>query len=307
MDERDGAGGPGDLGELRSPDGLGRRTQELDALWTMLRGRRVHARLSTRPAHPVAPDLPPLVFVHGLSVSSRYMLPAARRLAPYCRVYIPDLPGFGASAKPPRVLDLPGLADALAEWMRGVGLERAVLLGNSLGCQIIANLALRHPEMVEGAIFIGPTMDPRASALREFFRLAHDLLLIEPISFFFVILLEFLCTGPWWAQRTFHYGLNDDVLGKYARMGRLRAPTLVLRGERDPICPPAWAGQLLGLLPAARPLVTIPGAAHCLNYNAPAALARVVVPFLRDRAQHALSAAGREPEAAVVEDARAAG
>jgi 2-hydroxy-6-oxonona-2,4-dienedioate hydrolase len=263
-------------------DGVGRRTQQLDALWTIFRGRRMHARVATRPARPLVPGVPPLVFVHGLSVSSRYMLPAARHLAPFCRVYVPDLPGFGYSAKPPRVLDLPGLADTLAEWMRGVGLERAVLLGNSLGCQTIANFARRHPEMIAGAIFIGPTMDPWASAFDEFFRLAYDLLLIEPISFFFVILLEFLQTGPWWAQRTFHYALNDDVVGKYAQM---RVPTLVLRGERDPICPPGWADQLLHLLPEARPLVTIPGAAHCLNYNAPSALARIVVPFLREMSQ----------------------
>ena len=77
------------------------------------------------------------------------MVRVAERLVPYRRVFAPDLPGFGGSEKPSRVLDLPGLSDALAAWMGGVGVGRAALVGNSLGCQIIADLALRHPERIE--------------------------------------------------------------------------------------------------------------------------------------------------------------
>ncbi len=55
-----------------------------------------------------------VVLVHGLVVSSRYMVPTAERLAPHCRVFAPDLPGFGGSEKPPRVLDVAGLSDALS-------------------------------------------------------------------------------------------------------------------------------------------------------------------------------------------------
>src|SRR3712207_6887962 len=51
-------------------------------------------------------------------------------------VHIPDLPGFGRSTKPPKVLTIPDLADALAAWMAEAGLGRAALVGNSLGCQI---------------------------------------------------------------------------------------------------------------------------------------------------------------------------
>ena len=61
----------------------------------------------------------------------------------------PDLPGFGESTKPRHVLTLPELADCLYSWMRARGIERAMLIGNSFGCQILAELALRHPEMVD--------------------------------------------------------------------------------------------------------------------------------------------------------------
>jgi pimeloyl-ACP methyl ester carboxylesterase len=61
-----------------------------------------------------------VVLVHGIGVSSRYMTPIAIELAATCKVYAPDLPGFGLSAKPSRILDVPALADALAAWMRAL-------------------------------------------------------------------------------------------------------------------------------------------------------------------------------------------
>lgn len=103
---------------------------------------------------------PPVVLVHGLGLSGRYMLPTARQLAPHFPVYVPDLPGFGDSAKPTKTLDVPGLADALAAWIRALGLAPVVLLGNSFGCQVIADLGARHPELVARAVLQGPTAPP---------------------------------------------------------------------------------------------------------------------------------------------------
>ncbi|HEX6820176.1 MAG TPA: alpha/beta hydrolase [Ktedonobacterales bacterium] len=250
---------------------------DLDVVWTTLDGMRVYGRVS--PPGTAQTDLPPVVLVHGLSVSSRYLMPAARALAPFRRVFVPDLPGFGYSQKPPHVLDLPRLADALAAWTRAMGLERTVFIGHSLGCQTVCNLALRHPELVEGAVLLGPTMDPRASSWQEFFRLMVDMLLFEQPRFLGVTLLEFAHTGPWWAQRTFHYALNDDVLGKYARM---HTPALVVRGEHDPIAPARWAEELVDLLPEARPVVTVPGTGHCPHDSSPSAFLDAVLPFLSD-------------------------
>jgi pimeloyl-ACP methyl ester carboxylesterase len=48
--------------------------------------------------------------VHGLVVSSRYIVPTAERLAPHYQVFVPNLPGFGRSKSPPRVLDVAGLS-----------------------------------------------------------------------------------------------------------------------------------------------------------------------------------------------------
>jgi pimeloyl-ACP methyl ester carboxylesterase len=53
-----------------------------------------------------------------------------------------------------------GLSDSLVAWMRDIRLERTALVGNSLGYQIIVNLAVRHPERFEWAVLQGPAMDP---------------------------------------------------------------------------------------------------------------------------------------------------
>jgi 2-hydroxy-6-oxonona-2,4-dienedioate hydrolase len=129
----------------------------------------VHARVALH----AGSDAPAVVLVHGIGVSGRYLLPTAVRLARFCRVFVPDLPGFGLSTKPAHVLDVDELANALATWMRAIRLPRATLVGNSFGCQVIAALAVAHPAVVERATLQGPTMDPRArSVVRQVVRWA---------------------------------------------------------------------------------------------------------------------------------------
>src|SRR5436190_17187630 len=112
---------------------MNEQDQRLGSIWAEVSGLRMHARAATDAEHAGAL---PLVLVHGLVVSSRYMIPLAERLAERTYVYAPDLPGFGKSDHPNRPLDIAGLADALAGWMRATGITRAALIGNSMGCQV---------------------------------------------------------------------------------------------------------------------------------------------------------------------------
>jgi pimeloyl-ACP methyl ester carboxylesterase len=57
---------------------------------------------------------------------------------------------------------------------------------------------------------------------------------------------------------------------------RIRIPSLVLRGARDPICKHDWAARLAGLLPAGR-LVEVPHAPHVAMWRRPPAVARELV------------------------------
>lgn len=241
-------------------------------------GLRVHARAS---GGPPPEGCPAVILVHGLVVSSRYMVPTLKRLAPHHRVYAPDLPGFGKSDKPPHALNVTELSNSLSAWMREVGLERAALVGNSFGCQIIADLAVRHPERVERAVLQGPTMDPRArTVLRQVRRSLLDAPR-EPLSLLPIELLDYLSAGTGRAWRTFRYALEDQIEEK---LPHVHVPTLVVRGSRDLIVPQRWAEEAIGLLPMGR-LVVIPGAAHTANYGAPLELARVIRAFLNEGRQ----------------------
>src|SRR5215210_6676330 len=251
------------------------RNAKLKTSRTVVNGLPMHARFSLDPR---LKSQPAVVLVHGLVVSSRYMVPIAERLASHYRVYAPDLPGFGKSAKPPRALDMPELADSLDAWMQAISLESAVLIGNSMGCQVIAHLAMRHPERVERAVLQGPTMDPQGrTVLRQLGRFLTNSTR-EPLSLAPIIMLDYLAAGFGRAWRTFHYALRDRIEDN---LPHLWMPTLVVRGSRDPIVPQRWAEEVSRLLPDGR-LVVVPEVTHTVNFDAPSEFVRVIREFLNE-------------------------
>jgi 2-hydroxy-6-oxonona-2,4-dienedioate hydrolase len=204
------------------------------------------------------------------------MIPTAVRLARHYRVYVPDLPGYGKSAKPPQVLNVPELADALAGWLEAAQLGRVHLLGNSYGCQVVADFAMRYPQWVHKLVLAGPTVDPAS-------RPAWELILrwlvnvpLEPPSLALVVVRDLLDIGPRRAILEFRYMLDDRIENK---LPHIPFPVLVVRGGRDTTVTPGWAEQATRLLPRGR-LVVLQNAAHTLNYNSPRALVRVVRTFL---------------------------
>ena len=88
-----------------------------------MNGLPIHALAAVGPVPSSGRGAPPVVPVHGLGLSCRYMVPLARHPAGDFRVFAPDLPGFGDSGRPREVLDVPGLADAPAAWVRATGLR----------------------------------------------------------------------------------------------------------------------------------------------------------------------------------------
>jgi 2-hydroxy-6-oxonona-2,4-dienedioate hydrolase len=219
----------------------------------------------------------PLILVHGLSMSSNYMLPVARALAPDLPLYVPDLPGFGRSHKPDHVYTVQELADFLVEWMETMGIGCASFLGNSLGCQIVADLALRYPERIEKAILVGPSVDPHARTIyQQVVRLLYDGLLYERPSLIPLALENYLVAGPVRTYKTFRSLLEDPIEHK---MRRITIPTLVVRGDRDLIVPQYWVESAAARLPNGR-LLVMEETAHAANHSSPFRLAEVVRDFL---------------------------
>jgi pimeloyl-ACP methyl ester carboxylesterase len=216
-------------------------------------------------------------------MSSWYLTPVAQRLAPFCRLYIPDLPGFGRSENPPHIQTIAEMSGALAGWMHAMKVERAVILGHSMGCQVAARFAARFPEMTLGAILVSPTMDPDDSWL-AFLRRALSDVAYEP-----GVLIRLMAYGaahatPWRIWRTLVHARNDQCETIYPA---IQAPTLVVRGERDPVSSQRWAGRVAGMPPQCHPLRVLPARTHTMNANAPRALLSAILPFLRQIAADA--------------------
>ena len=231
---------------------------------------------SLAPAKPPPADAPLVVLVHGLALSGRYMLPTAKQLVRRAMVRVPDLPGFGDSGKPGCVLDVPGLADALAAWLRHVVRKPVSLLGNSFGCQIIVDLAARHPDLVHAAVLQGPTTPPgERTWLQQFIRWRQNAK-FNPPELGDIAWADYEKCGIPRALITFHYSLIDPVEEK---LPLVRAPTLVVRGEKDPICREEWAKEVARRLPYGE-LTVIPDVAHTLCYTAPVQLADAAMDFL---------------------------
>jgi 2-hydroxy-6-oxonona-2,4-dienedioate hydrolase len=254
---------------------LAKRLGRIEGRSLRVSGMRLHVRVS--PTSP--PQAPVVVLVHGIGVASPYMVPTAERLAPFCRVYAPDLPDFGDSEKPAKVFRIEELAVTLAALLGALGHDKAAFIGNSFGCQIAADLAVRHPEKVERLVLQGITVDPEArTAPQQISRWLRDAP-HEPPSQGLNVLRDYLKCGTRRLLKTFHYMLEDRIEEK---LPKVMAPTLVVRGAKDPIMPQRWAERATRLLPKGE-LRVIPGAAHTLNYAAPLEFTRVLRPFLENR------------------------
>lgn len=224
-----------------------------------------------------APELEatPIVLVHGLG-SSRALKPLIRALGTRRPVFAPDLPGFGMSDQPIHPLDVPELADALRRWLFDNGLAPAIVVGVSFGCQVAVDLAARYPAAVDRLALVGPTFDPAARtparlALRWARNAPHSSPRLAP-----TVVHDFIDAGAWRSMRTLRRALEDPVEQK---LSEIEAPTLVVRPERDHLCPAAWTRRVAELIPDAE-LVLLPKAAHSIGPRTAARLTALLVPFL---------------------------
>jgi 2-hydroxy-6-oxonona-2,4-dienedioate hydrolase len=209
------------------------------------------------------------------------MTPIARRIAAEYPVFAPDLPGHGRSGKPEQTLSVPELADALRAWMDAVGLRRVAFLANSMGCQIVADLAVRYPERTDRLILLAPTLDPEAHTVRQQLpRLlragAADRASLPPL-----LITDYLRTRPRRLVEEMKEMFADRIEEK---LPQIEAPAMVVRGERDAVIPQGWAEEVARLLGTDR-LVVIPDGGHALNYSAADELMRRIRPFLSEGEQ----------------------
>lgn len=220
-----------------------------------------------------------VILVHGLAVSTRSLVPSLRRLAEDRRVIAPDLPLVSRSSQEGRQLSMTELADRLVDWMDAVGLGSATLIGHSLGSQLVALLATRHPSRVTAVVLVSPAPDP---GQRSLWAQAWALVVDGPRErpgMVLTAVADYLKVGPRWMRRAIRAAKRSDATPS---LSRITQPTLVVRGERDPLVSQAWAEELVDRLPVGS-LVTLPGAPHGVPYSAAEPFVAAVRAFLDRR------------------------
>jgi len=246
-------------------------TMELRRIWTDTAAGTMHARVGGDGGSGR-----PVVLVHGMIISSRYMVPTAVELAPLCPVYAVDLPGYGDSVKPDAILSLTELAEALAGWMDAMRFPSAHLVANSFGCQVLAEFALHHVERVDRLVFQGPTVDPSARSVRQqLARLLRNSSSEAP-GLGWITIIDYVKAGMRRIRATIRMAIEDRI---EAKLPSIAAPTLVVRGGKDPLVPQEWAEEVVRLLPRGE-LRVLPGLGHTINYTAPKEFVATLRPFL---------------------------
>lgn len=185
---------------------------------------------------------PAMVLVHGIGASHRYLNRLHVLLAESADTYSLDLPGFGGTPQPNRRLSVADYAGFVLAALDQAGVGPCILIGHSMGTQIVVEAARQHHGRFTNLVLMGPVVDEKRRAVaRQALDLSLDCLFFEtPVSNFLVLADYFRC-GPRWyltelpemmSYRTEHH------------ISEVTAPILILRGSRDPVASREWCRQL---------------------------------------------------------------
>lgn len=234
---------------------------------------------------------PPLLLIHGLGYARWGWEPVVEPLARSFDVLLFDNRGIGESDAPPGPYTAAQLAADAVQVLDEAGVERAHVLGTSLGGMVAQELALAHPTRVDKLVLActtpgGAQVHPmpeqtvrlmaNGASLREF---VENALEPDPRAELVERILEHrLATAQpheaWLAQAA--AGAAFDA---YDRAGSIAALALVLHGDGDVVVDPRNAELLAGLLPHAN-LELFPGTGHLFFWQQPERFVRLVEEFL---------------------------
>jgi pimeloyl-ACP methyl ester carboxylesterase len=215
-----------------------------------------------------------VVLIHGIGVSPRYFEPLAARLAEESTVHAVELPGYGSTQEPRSGLSIPEFAQAAAAALDRAGIQGAVLAGQSMGCQVAAEVAARNPGLVSSLVLLGPTVNDRErSARMQALRLGQDVLR-ESALVSLLVFTDYARTGIRWYLKTLPAMLEHRLEDALARVA---CPVWLVRGSRDPIAPRDWLERLEQACPQAR-IGEVPGEPHVMMYHSAEATARFCLP-----------------------------
>jgi pimeloyl-ACP methyl ester carboxylesterase len=224
---------------------------------------------------------PPVLLLHGLGASKASFLPTVAALADHHRAIAIDLPGFGDSVKPLRApYHAPYFARAAVAVLDALGLDRADVVGNSMGGRVAIELGLRHPERVRRMALLAPSLawlrdrpwapllrlvPPQLGALQPAPRALVEGIVRRTIpgaadGWTAAGVDEFLRSYLTPNGRAAFYAAARNIYleephgekGFWTRLPRLQAPSLFVWGRQDMVVPLRFARHVREALPAAR-------------------------------------------------------
>jgi pimeloyl-ACP methyl ester carboxylesterase len=251
----------------------------------------------------------PIVFVHGLSGAWVNWLENLPHFAHNHRVIAMDLPGFGHSPMPRDKISIAGYARIVDELLDTLGIDRAVIVGNSMGGFIGAEIAIQLSTRVEKLVLISA-----AGISIEHQRNEPVLHVLERLDDVLILGTGWLATrsamlagrprarrqmmklvahraddlpAPLIAEQVMGSGKPGfvpalDALTDYPirdRLGEIECPVLVVWGEQDRLVPVRDAYTFGELIPNAR-VVVWPETGHVAMLERPAAFNALVDEFL---------------------------
>ena len=239
-------------------------------------------------------DAPPLLLLHGWPDSWYSFSRLLPLLPPRYRAIALDQRGFGDSERPGSGYGIADLASDATDFLDTLGIERATMVGHSMGSFVARRVAEAHPARVARLVLVGSGFSPVNPVTRE---VQASLTRLEnPVSTEFARQFQ---AGTVYAPvpPDFFEGLVAESVKLPARLwravldglltfddaeqlGRIAAPTLILWGDRDALFPREDQDRLVTAIPGAR-LTIYADTGHCPNWEIPARVAADLDAFIR--------------------------
>jgi non-heme chloroperoxidase len=235
-----------------------------------------------------------VIMLHGLADSSFSFSRILPHLSEVHRLLVPDLRGHGESDRPPEGYGPRDMAEDVLGLMDALGIERATLVGHSMGTFVVQQAALAAPQRVAGLVLIGSATTALNEVLLELQGSLADL--PDPVPEEFVREFQVGTThqptpegfmarvvaesrkAPARVWRAALAGLLGEE--RFTGLGEARIPALLLWGERDGIFPLSEQEALFETLPVAS-LKVYRETGHSPHWERPREVVRDLERFLR--------------------------
>lgn len=214
--------------------------------WATVFGAKIH--------YLEAGSGPVVILIHGLGGNTTNWAPTIAPLAQKYRVIVPDQIGFGKSDKPMLNYRVATLVDFLDGFYKQIGIQKASLVGNSLGGFTAAAFAIAHPEKVDKLVLVDAAgfavtgdLDPRVlnglnPSTRQQVKDLISLIFYNKTMFTSdasvdAFLASRVTAGDQYTVQRFidSIGRGDDVLD--GKLGAIKQPTLIIWGREDGLTP----------------------------------------------------------------------